>query len=120
MSTNEIEEILDRVFEHPSHRLAVYGTLRPGESNATQLGGIEGEWFDGTVQGVVQQPGEYLQFTWIVGAAPVTVKVFNALTLSRHFRRLDEFEGSDYARILVPVMVEGMIRICNIYAGHVI
>jgi gamma-glutamylcyclotransferase (GGCT)/AIG2-like uncharacterized protein YtfP len=120
VAINAMEELFDRIFEHPSHRLAVYGTLRPGESNAAQLEGIKGEWHDGTATGIVVQPGEYLEFTWIVGAALVAIKVFDAPELSHHFGRLDEFEGPEYVRILAPVTIEGVIQICNIYAGRTI
>jgi hypothetical protein len=31
--------------------------------------------------------------------------------------RLDDFEGPDYVRTLVPVEINGVIRVCNIYEG---
>jgi hypothetical protein len=38
--------------------------------------------------------------------------------LPEHWKRLDEFEGADYARILVPVEDGGgtLIAVANIYA----
>ena len=45
-----IEDIFDLLLEHPSHRLAVYGTLAPGEPNEAILADINGQWTDGTVR----------------------------------------------------------------------
>ena len=115
---DDMTDLLDRLFEQPSQRLAVYGTLRPGESNAGQLSGIEGEWFQGSVPGFVTQPGDYLEFTWNDQAAPVVVMVFSSQKLSEHFNRLDEFEGPEYRRSLVPVVINGVVQICNIYEGR--
>jgi gamma-glutamylcyclotransferase (GGCT)/AIG2-like uncharacterized protein YtfP len=114
-SLNGFEVLLDIFFERPSERLAVYGTLKPGGTNAAQLDVIRGDWLDGTVHGVIEQPGEYLKFTWKVAASPVSVKVFNAPMLRDHFGRLDKFEGPDYLRTLVPVRMSERIQICNIY-----
>jgi gamma-glutamylcyclotransferase (GGCT)/AIG2-like uncharacterized protein YtfP len=116
---DETESILDEILQHPSQRLAVYGTLKPGEVNEGQLSGIEGDWLNGNVHGVITQPGDYLEFTWIVDAPAVPVKVFAAPTLKQHFHRLDEFEGPDYFRTLVPVSIYGRVHVCNIYEGRI-
>ena len=117
IASTDPEMFIDAVFDQPSQRLAVYGSLKPGGSNSVQMTGIKGDWRDGTVHGIVEQPGEYLEFTWDVSAPPVSVMVFSALRLSEHFDRLDDFEGPDYQRTLVPVAIEGMIHVCNIYEG---
>ena len=117
IASTDCESFFDAVFDQPSQRLAVYGSLRPGGSNAAQMSGIEGDWRDGTVHGVVEQPGEYLEFTWDVAAPPVSVMVFSAPRLSEDFDRLDDFEGPDYQRTLVPVAIDGLIHVCNIYEG---
>ena len=113
----DLEAFFDHMLDHPSHRLAVYGTLKPSGSNSVQLSSIEGEWLEGTVHGIVEQPGEYLEFTWDVSEPAVSVMVLSAPRLSEHFDRLDDFEGPDYLRILVPVEIDGMIEVCNIYEG---
>lgn len=116
-TSTDLEVFFENFFDHPSHRLAVYGTLKPNGSNAAQLAGIEGDWSEGNVHGIVEQPGEYLEFTWDVSAPPVSVMVFSGPRLNEHFDRLDDFEGPDYQRTLVPVDIDGMIHVCNIYEG---
>ena len=117
IASTDPEMFFDTVFDKPSRRLAVYGSLKPGGSNAAQLSGIEGHWLKGTVHGIVEQPGEYLEFTWDASAPQVSLMVFSAPRLSEYFDRLDDFEGSDYLRTLVPVEIDGMIDVCNIYEG---
>jgi gamma-glutamylcyclotransferase (GGCT)/AIG2-like uncharacterized protein YtfP len=117
IASTDAELFFDAVFDQPSHRLAVYGSLKPGGSNAHQLTGIEGDWHIGTVHGFVEQPEEYLEFTWDVSAPLVSVMVFSAPRLSEHFDRLDDFEGPAYQRTLVPVDIDGVIHVCNIYEG---
>ena len=117
LSDVDIPLAFERMFGHPSTRLAVYGSLRPGESNHNQLATVPGNWQDGSVKGSIKRPGEYLEFTWDVCSSEVAVKVLTSDRLCDHFDRLDEFEGEDYRRILVPVMIAEKVQICHIYEG---
>ncbi len=115
IASTDPEMFFDTVFDQPSQRLAVYGSLKPGGSNAAQMTGINGHWLEGTVHGIVEHPGEYLEFTWDSSAPSVSVMVFSAPRLSEHFDRLDDFEGPYYVRTLVPVAIDDRIEVCNIY-----
>ncbi|MDQ6672784.1 MAG: gamma-glutamylcyclotransferase [Chloroflexota bacterium] len=84
-------------------RLAAYGTLMPGESNHTLLSDLAGVWEDGTVEGVRFMANGYPAFKWRPGTEQVRVSVLTSSALPEHWARLDEFEGADYRRILVPV-----------------
>src|SRR4030081_1566929 len=95
-------------------RLAVYGTLRPGESNHHLLDDVPGTWVEGTVQGVRFVANGYLAF--ILGAGDVRVSVLTSDALPSHWARLDDFEGADYRRILVSVRLSsGAPLIANLY-----
>lgn len=102
-------------------RLAVYGSLAPGEANHDQLAGLKGRWGEGWVRGVLHDRG------W--GAAEgfpglvldpagdrVRVKVFRSAELPGAWERLDRFEGREYERVVVPVegLEEGSLP-CWIY-----
>jgi len=96
-------------------RLAVYGTLRPGESNHAMLADVPGEWLSGTVEGVRFMAKGYPAFR--PGAGQVAVSVLTSAALPEHWARLDEFEGADYRRILVPVTLsDGGTVVANLYA----
>ena len=92
----------------PEHRLAVYGSLAPGESNHHQLAGLAGEWMRGVLRGERRDQG------WgTAGGFPglrldpnggeVAVQVFSSPDLPAHWARLDRFEGADYRRVTVEV-----------------
>lgn len=92
-------------------RLFVYGSLRPGESNAHMLAGIEGRWSRGSVRGILHASG-----TGSAAGYPVVVLdpagpvipgcILASPRLHEHWRRLDEFEGPDYTRVLATVTGE--------------
>ncbi len=111
-----------RMVKGPEHRLAVYGSLAPGEVNARLLQPLEGEWLEGGhVRGHLHGTGwgaahGFPGLEWDPEGEPVPVQVFASEDLPAHWARLDAFEGPDYRRIVVPVEgLPGGSRRCNIY-----
>jgi len=89
-------------------RLAVYGTLAPGRENHGQLAGLIGEWRFGTVRGWLNPVGWAAPMGYpgvlLDSAGPiVSVQLFESPDLPHHWARLDEFEGTDYRRVLTQV-----------------
>ncbi|MEA2025234.1 MAG: gamma-glutamylcyclotransferase [Chloroflexota bacterium] len=89
-------------------RLVVYGTLAPGRPNHQVVAGIAGRWFTGWVEGDLYELGwgaadGYPAMVWRPGGRRIDVHVLESSELSRHWARLDGFEGVGYRRVLVPV-----------------
>ncbi len=118
------EASVERWFDQPSTRLAVYGSLAPGEVNHHVVAHIAGHWVDGFVTGTLRQLGwgHHIGFpaiAWHPDGKRVNVRLFTSLQLPQHWDRIDEFEGEDYQRILVPVrLVTGAITVANIYEAR--
>ncbi len=100
---------IDRRFDRPSTRLAVYGSLAPGKSNHEIIKDIAGTWNPGFVRGDLLRKGwgthvGFPGMTWDPKSRNrINVQVFTSEDLPEHWDRLDDFEGKDYLRILVPV-----------------
>ena len=89
-------------------RLAAYGTLAPGRPNHHQLAGLDGRWRQGTVRGWLNAAGwgAPLGYPGLVldSTGPlVDVQLFESLELPHHWPRLDEFEGTEYRRVITEV-----------------
>ncbi|SRR5713226_7702682 len=109
-------EALNALLDFPNTRLAAYGTLAPGESNHAVLEGVPGAWLEGTVQGVRFMANGYPAFERRPGNGQVPVRVLTSAALPEHWARLDDFEGDDYRRILVPVrLASGAVLVANLY-----
>lgn len=92
-------------------RLAVYGTLAPGESNHHQLADLRGVWRSGTVRGTFDpkgfgKTGGYPGLTPDPAAGEARVQVFESADLPAHWARLDAFEGAAYRRMVVRVKTD--------------
>jgi len=49
----------------------------------------------------------------------VAVELFVSADLPRHWARLDEFEGTDYLRLLVPLFSgTGVVAVANLYSAR--
>ncbi|CDM56842.1 MULTISPECIES: gamma-glutamylcyclotransferase family protein [Rhizobium] len=98
------------------HRLATYGSLAPGEVNHGQLDGLRGTWRKGTVRGRLLEAGwgAGIGFPGLVlddEAFEVPVSVFESPDLPEHWKRLDEFEGESYQRVVAMVTVGGGVQV---------
>lgn len=106
-----------------SRRLAVYGSLAPGEVNHYVIADLAGSWEDGIVTGLLApaDAGSETGFPalrWRAGGPPVTARLLVSDALPANWRRLDAFEGPAYRRILVPVHAANgaLLGVANLYA----
>jgi gamma-glutamylcyclotransferase (GGCT)/AIG2-like uncharacterized protein YtfP len=108
----------------PHHSLIVYGTLAPGAPNHHIVGHIKGSWHKGTVVGTVENLGwgagfGYLGFRHSDSGNRRIINVFvlQSEELTANWQMLDEFEGSDYSRLLSMYVLEnGTVGVGNIYS----
>ena len=107
-----------------SETLAVYGSLAPGRSNYYIVEPLGGEWSDGYIEGDLFQTGwgaalGYWAFRPRAGGERIDVKVLKSSRLSDAWQMLDDFEGDEYRRILVPIMNENneLYTVANLYAA---
>ena len=89
-------------------RLFVYGTLAPGEPNHDQLDGVRGSWTPASVRGHLRRLGwgadmGYPALILDPDAERIAGQLLESDDLERHWRRLDEFEGDEYSRVLTRV-----------------
>jgi gamma-glutamylcyclotransferase (GGCT)/AIG2-like uncharacterized protein YtfP len=106
-------------------RLVVYGSLAPGRSNHGQLQDLPGQWYSGcSVRGELADRGwsaglGFPTLRWSPLGPAVIVDMFVSEELPPHWARLDEFEGPDYQRIVVPVFGgAGIVAVANLYASR--
>ena len=102
-------------------RLAIYGTLAPGQPNYDVVAPYGGTWAKGTVEGTLYPAGWGAAFgapalVWQPGEGRVPVHLLESERLESAWRTLDDFEGTEYLRILVPVNVRDEIQVANLYA----
>lgn len=103
------------------HRLAVYGSLAPGQPNHRQLDGMVGGWQPGRVRGHLTNSG-WGAAQGYPGLRPdpmgpeVMVQLFTSEDLPDHWDRLDAFEGEEYERVVVTVDLGAYSVKANLYA----
>ena len=123
----DAERQLEALF-NVSQVLAVYGSLAPGQSNHHMVAPLGGEWSDGFVEGDLYQVGwgaaiGHRAFRPRAGGPKVAVKVLTSPLLPRAWPDLDQFEGADYRRILIPVLADDadggrrLTTVANLYAA---
>lgn len=110
-----LRPVIELLFDNPSHRLAVYGSLRPGQTNHYMVANIDGKWSTGIVTGAVRDIDGRPAFKWLLAGTQVPVEVLHSEQLPQNFERLDKFQEAKYTRVLVPVSFEDEIAVCNLY-----
>jgi len=121
MTQDLLEGALEALFSVSSH-LIVYGSLAPGGPSHGLLAGIEGEWKEGWVTGELLERGwsaamSYPALRWCPEGRDIPASLLVSADLPRQWRRIDEFEGLEYSRILAPFWTEGgSVLVGNVYA----
>lgn len=121
------EARLEALFEC-SERLAVYGSLAPGREYHHVVEPLGGVWSAGVVEGDLTQYGwgaaiGHAALRVRAGGPGVPVRVLSSSALPAAWPRLDEFEGAEYRRVLVPVWSQGaaegraLLTVANLYEG---
>lgn len=113
-----LDMVLDELLDRPSTRLAVYGTLRPGESNHSKIVSVEGTWTAGSILGIVTERMGYPSLSWQTPGDDIELDVLQSDQLLEHWARIDEFEGSGYIRSLVSVDGDDGLIVANAYLGR--
>jgi gamma-glutamylcyclotransferase (GGCT)/AIG2-like uncharacterized protein YtfP len=112
---------LEALFASSQH-LIVYGSLAPGGPNHGLVAELEGEWLEGWVTGELLDRGwsaamSYPALKWCPEGGDVEARLLDSRELPGYWRRLDEFEGLEYSRILAPFWTaDGQVWVGNIYA----
>ena len=95
-------------------RLFIYGSLAPDCPNHHIVAHIEGQWLPGTVEGhLVQQGwGAAMGFPGIIISDLIKPReavkgmMLESSQLSENWAMLDDFEGEQYERVIVPVKLD--------------
>ena len=105
-------------------RLFIYGSLAPNCPNHHIVAHIDGRWQSGTVEGYLVQQGwgATMGFPGIITSDPSkpkeTVKgmMLTSSQLADNWIMLDDFEGEQYERVIVPVKLDsGKMEAAYIY-----
>lgn len=99
--------LIDLLLARPSQKLAVYGTLAPGEPNHAVVESLQGSWRPCTIEATVATHGGFPVLEWKPrsGAPAISAMMLNSPELKDQWAGIDAFEGSGYRRNLVTVVV---------------
>jgi gamma-glutamylcyclotransferase (GGCT)/AIG2-like uncharacterized protein YtfP len=103
-----------------SCKLAVYGSLAPGQPNHQILVDLRGEWEAGKVRGELHSHGwgmtmGFPAFRWMPEGEMIDIWLLISPELPEQWETLDRFEGPSYQRSIVPVETDTGFTVANIY-----
>ena len=107
--------IMNLLFENSDHKLVVYGTLAPGKVNHEILSSIEGTWDKCKINGHIFKKNGLPYFARDPNESQIEAHLFSSNLLPDSWNRLDQFEGSGYKRVLIPVTRTQGICVASIF-----
>lgn len=103
--------------DNPETRLVVYGSLAPGGSNASMLAGYVGEWHRCYIRGHMGEYRGFKSFRYDPLGPEHGAWMLMSDELPRALPDLDDFEGEEYERIIIPAQVDGRRVMAQVYEG---
>ena len=101
----------------PDTRLIVYGSLAPGEANAFLLAGLPGEWHRCRIRGHLGNYRGFKSFRYDPRGPEHPAWLLISAELPGVIPDLDDFEGEEYERIIIPAKVNGRFLMAQVYEG---
>jgi gamma-glutamylcyclotransferase (GGCT)/AIG2-like uncharacterized protein YtfP len=101
----------------PEERLIVYGSLAPGGVNAFLLAGLEGCWHRCLIRGHMGRFRGFKSFKWDPQGAAHEAWLLASPGLPQMYPELDDFEGEEYQRLIVPAQVGERWVLAQVYEG---
>ena len=102
---------------NPEERLIVYGSLAPGGSNAFMLKSLGGEWYRCLIRGYLGRYRGFKSFRYDPQGPEHSAWLFSSSELPGFIQDLDEFEGEEYERIVIPAQVGDRWFLAQVYEG---
>lgn len=112
-----MRRFIDGALDMPSQRLAVYGTLCTGKANHARIDDL-GSPEIGRVRATLKMKDGYQVLTSGSSGNEVEAELYRSKELTNgRWKHLDEFEGTAYRRILIPVkLTSGQHVVATTYA----
>jgi gamma-glutamylcyclotransferase (GGCT)/AIG2-like uncharacterized protein YtfP len=101
---------------HPTERLIVYGSLAPGGANAFMLAGLVAEWYPCLIRGHLGRYRGFKSFRYDQSGPEHPAWLLESAELPEVMHDLDDFEGEDYERIVIPARVGDRWVLAQVYA----
>ena len=112
-----MQQMLELISESPEERLIVYGSLAPGGPNNFMLARLEGTWIKCAIRGRMGKYRGFKVFKFDPHGDEHQAWLFSSPLLPRKFPVLDDYEGNEYRRILIPAVINDQEIHAYIYEG---
>jgi gamma-glutamylcyclotransferase (GGCT)/AIG2-like uncharacterized protein YtfP len=102
---------------NPETKLIVYGSLAPGEANHFLLTGLAGEWCRCHIRGYLGQFRGFKSFRYDPQGPEHLAWLLGSAELPQVISELDDFEGEEYERIIIPAKLGEQWVMAQVYEG---
>jgi hypothetical protein len=103
--------------DNPETKLIVYGSLAPGEANHFLLAGLVGEWHPCRIRGHLGAYRGFKSFRYDPQGPEHAAWLLASAELPGIIPDLDDFEGEEYQRRIIPAQVNGRCLMAQVYEG---
>ena len=103
---------------NPETKLIVYGSLAPTGANALMLAGLVGEWRPCRTRGRMGIFRGFKSFRYDPQGPEHPAWLLVSTDLPRIIPELDDFEGEEYHRLIIPARINGRWVMVQVYEGR--